>query len=318
LAAAVPVEALIAAEGLGLSLHAGAAGLKRRITGSRIQKPGLALTGWVATVHPERLQVLGLTEISYLASLDAPERERGLTALCGAGPACLVVTRGLAPPDEAARIADAHAVPLFATPLISSVFIARVTKFLDDRLAPTTSVHGVLVDVLGIGVLILGKSGVGKSEAALDLVMRGHRLVADDIVEIRRHSTEAVYGNASELIRHHMEIRGLGIINVKDLFGISSVRDTKKIELVAELVEWNQEEEYDRLGTEEQLHAILEVSIPMIRVPIGPGRNIASLLEVAARNQLLKFQGKHSAREFQDRINRAVAQGPAPRIDEVE
>ncbi len=312
------MEALLAAEGLGLSLVAGAAGLRRKITGSRIQKPGLALTGWIATVHPERLQVIGLTEISYLATLDAKARADGLTALCGAGPAALVVTRGLQPPDEAAEIAEQYAVPLLVTPLISSVFIGRVTKFLDDRLAPTTSVHGVLVDVLGIGVLILGKSGVGKSEAALDLVMRGNRLVADDIVEIRRHASEAIYGASSEMIRHHMEIRGLGIINVKDLFGISAVRDTKKIELVAELVVWNEEEEYDRLGTEEQTYPLLGVNIPMIRVPIGPGRNIASLLEVAARNQLLKFQGKHSAREFQDRINQAVAQGAVRSIDEVE
>jgi HPr kinase/phosphorylase len=318
--AVVLVEALLQAEGLDLELCAGRAGLGRKITGARVQKPGLALTGYTATVHPERIQVLGLTEISYLQTLDSERRAAGLAALCDAAPAALVITRGLQVPDEAGPIADARHVPLLRTPLISSVFISRVTRFLDDRLAPTTSVHGVLVDVLGIGVLILGKSGIGKSEAALDLVMRGNRLVADDIVEIHRHGGDSVYGAGSEMIRHHMEIRGLGIINVKDLFGISAVRDTKKIELVAELVDWNEDEQYDRLGTDDRRHPILDVPIPMVRVPIRPGRNIASLLEVAARNQLLKFQGKHSAREFQDRINRAVAAGAVrpPAIDEVE
>jgi HPr kinase/phosphorylase len=315
----VLVESLLSVDGLSLELAAGRAGLSRRVTGSRIQKPGLALTGYVAYVHPERVQVLGITEMSYLGTLEPPARATGLEALCGIKPAAIVVTRGLPIPDDALRICDAHGVALLRTPLASSVFIRRLTRLLDDQLAPTTSIHGVLIDVLGVGILILGKSGIGKSEAALDLVLRGHRLVADDIVEIRRHGADAVYGAASEIIKHHMEIRGLGIINVKDLFGISAVRDAKKIELVAELVDWNDEQEYDRLGTEELTHTILEVEIPMVRVPIRPGRNITSILEVAARNQLLKFQGVHSAREFQERINRAVAQhAPPPAIDEVE
>src|SRR5206468_7124632 len=188
-----------------------------------------------------------------------------------------------------------------------SVFINRVTKWLEDRLSPTTAIHGVLIDVFGVGILLLGKSGIGKREAALDLVLRGHRLVADDIVEIRKRPPDMIYGGGSEIIKHHMEIRGLGIINIKDLFGISAVRDAKKIELVVELVEWNEEEEYDRLGVEELRHSILDVAVPMVRVPIRPGRPISSITEVAARNLLLKFQGKHSAREFQDRLNRALA-----------
>jgi HPr kinase/phosphorylase len=211
-------------------------------------------------------------------------------------------------------------VPLLSTPLMSSVFINRVTKFLEFRLAPSTTVHGVLIDVLGVGVLLLGKSGIGKSEAALDLVMRGHRLVADDIVDIRRRPPDIVFGSGSDIIKHHMEIRGLGIINIKDLFGIAAVRDTKKIELVVELVEWSPDEEYDRLGVEDLTYTILDVTIPQLRIPVRPGRNMTSIIEVAARNQLLKIQGHHSAREFQDRLNKAIAEAkPREYVpDEVE
>ena len=316
----VRVDSLLSVEGLALEVIAGTPGLGRRVTGQRIQKPGLALTGYTAYVHAERVQVLGLTEISYLESIDAERRRAGLHALMSLNPCVLIVTRGLEIPPEAVELANEFRVPLLRSPLMSSVFINRITKYLDDCLAPSTSVHGVLMDVLGVGILLSGKSGIGKSEAALDLVLRGHRLVADDIVEIRKHLPDTIYGAGSEIIKHHMEIRGLGIINIKDLFGISAVRDAKQIELVAELVEWNETEEYDRLGVDDLRHTLLGVPIPMIRVPIRPGRNITTILEVAARNQLLKFQGKHSALEFQERINRAVAQGgpKTSRLDEVE
>ena len=308
--------------GLALELVAGRGGLTRRITGPRIQKPGLALTGYTAYVHPERLQVLGMTEISFLSSLSAEERRYGLEKLCALEVSAICITRGLAVPEELIELGEKTSTPIFTTTLMSSVFINRVTKWLEERLSPTTSVHGVLIDVLGVGILLLGKSGIGKSEAALDLVLRGHRLVADDIVEIRKRPPDMIYGGGSEIIKHHMEIRGLGIINIKDLFGISAVRDAKKIELVVELVEWNEEEEYDRLGVEELRHSILDVAVPMLRVPIRPGRNITSIIEVAARNQLLKYQGKHSAREFQDRLNRALIEAkpdaPRVRVDEVE
>jgi HPr kinase/phosphorylase len=323
----IRVDSLLEAReaGLALELLGGRAGLSRRITGPRIQKPGLALTGYTSYLHPERLQVLGLTEISYLRSIAPEARGRGLETLCSLEPSAIVVTRGLEVPPELIIGGDQHNVPVFSTPLMSSVFINRVTKWLEDRLAPTTSVHGVLIDVLGVGILLLGKSGIGKSEAALDLVLRGHRLVADDIVEIRKRPPDMIYGSGSDIIKHHMEIRGLGIINIKDLFGISAVRDAKKIELVIELVEWQEEEEYDRLGVEELRHSILDVAVPMLRVPIRPGRNISTIIEVAARNLLLKFQGKHSAREFQDRLNRALVEAkpdgdapPSRSIDEVE
>jgi HPr kinase/phosphorylase len=310
----VSVQSLLEPEaGLALTLIAGRAGLQRKIGGARIQKPGLALTGFTQHVHPERLQVLGLTEIAYLRSLEPDARQRGTQALGSARPCVVVVTRGLEVPSELPLALEEVGVSLLSTPLMSSVFISRVQKLLELKLSPSKQVHGVLIDVLGVGVLLLGKSGIGKSEAALDLVLRGHRLVADDIVEIRRRQPDLIIGASRELIKHHMEIRGLGILNIKDLFGISAVRDTKRIELVIELSDWNEDEEYDRLGIEERRYVVLDVALPMLRVPIRPGRNIASLIEVAARNQLLKQQGKHSARDFQDQITRALDDGGAAR-----
>ncbi len=307
--ASVPIHNLLDPDvGLALTLLAGKGGLSRKIVGARIQKPGLVLTGFTQHVHTERLQVLGLTEISYLRTLSEEARKNGAQALMGLQPCAVVITRGLEVPPEMPQAAEEFGVPLLSTPLMSSVFINRVSKLLETRLAPSTSIHGVLIDVFGVGILLLGKSGIGKSEAALDLVLRGHRLVADDIVEIRKRLPDNIFGSGSDIIKHHMEIRGLGIINIKDLFGISAVRDAKKIEVVIELVEWNEDEEYDRLGVEERRYAILDVAVPMLRVPIRPGRNITSIIEVAARNQLLKLQGKHSARDFQDRLNRAIAE----------
>jgi len=318
----VKIEQLLAdrTHDLGLTLLGGRAGLGRRITVPRIQKPGLALAGYTEQIDRGRVQILGASELGYLQQLTPDARALGLDNLLAFEPACLVVTRGLASPDDLVSRCDARSVSLLGTPLVSAVFIDRMTKFLEDKLSPTTSVHGVLMDVLGVGILLLGKSGIGKSEAALDLVMRGHRLVADDIVDIRKRLPDIVFGSGSEIIKHHMEIRGLGIINIKDLFGISSVRDTKKIELVVELVEWREDEEYDRLGLDELGYKILDVSVPQLRVPVRPGRSVATIIEVAARNQLLKLQGHHSAKDFQDKLNRAIAEAkPADfQGDEVE
>jgi HPr kinase/phosphorylase len=304
--ASVRVDSLLDAReaGLAMELVGGRGGLSRRISGPRVQKPGLALTGYTAYVHPERLQVLGLTEISYLRQATPEARNSGLEALCALEPSAIVVTRGLEVPAELVLGGDKYNVPVFSTPLMSSVFINRVTKWLEDRLSPTTSVHGVLIDCLGVGILLMGKSGIGKSEAALDLVLRGHRLVADDIVEIRKRPPDMIYGGGSEIIKHHMEIRGLGIINIKDLFGISAVRDGKVVELVVEMHEWDAAVEYDRLGFDDEVEHLLDVAVPKLKLPVRPGRNIATLIEVAARNQLLKAQGTHSARAFRDHLER--------------
>ena len=219
----------------------------------------------------------------------------------------MVVTKGLEVPRLLLDIADRAGVPVLRTALVSSLAIDAIQKHLELQLAPTASIHAVLMDVLGVGVLLLGKSGIGKSEAALDLIMRGHRLVADDLVEVRRTSGDVLVGWASELIKHHMEVRGLGIINIKDMFGVAAVRDEKKIELVLELLRWDQTESHDRLGLDEMVYPILEVPVPLLRIPVSPGRNVSSLIEVAARNRLLQVRGHHSAREFQERLDRALA-----------
>lgn len=305
---------------LGLVIVAGRAGIARRITVPRIQKPGLALTGFTEQLHPERVQVLGKAEIGYLAAQTEATRRTGLDNLIALNPACLVITRGLAAPPHLVTICEERGVALLTTPLSSSLFVERITKYLEQELAAATSVHGVLMDVLGVGILLLGKSGIGKSEAALDLVMRGHRLVADDIVDVKLRPPDTIFGSGSEIIKHHMEIRGLGIINIKDLFGVAAVRDTKKIELVMELVEWTDGEEYERLGVDDDRYSLLGIDVPHVRVPVRPGRSISSIIEVAARNQLLKFQGHFSARDFQDRLNRAIAEARPRDIvgDEVE
>jgi HPr kinase/phosphorylase len=248
--------------------------------------------------------VLGGTEIEYLIDHE-PARHLGISTLMASDPACIVVCRGLAPPSELADAAELRGIPVLVSLLSTADFITTVTGWMSDRLAPTTDMHGVMMDVLGIGVLILGKSGIGKSETALDLVVRGHRLVADDVIKIRRQGGQII-GRGAGIIGHHMEIRGLGIINVKDLFGISAVRDTKKIELVVELREWTEGEEYDRLGFDDHFDRILDVAVPAVRLPVRPGRNLATLIEVAARNQLLKVQGTHSARAFRDQLHRAM------------
>jgi len=291
---------------LRLSLVTGKEGLARPISSSRIQKPGLALAGFTEHLHPERVQVFGNTEISYLATLPAPRQREVLHDFFAGNLACLIVTKNIDVPAVIVEEATAASVPLLTTPHLTGLFIGRVQQLLEAMLMPRASLHGVLMDVFGVGILLLGKSGIGKSECALDLVMRGHRLVADDIVDVFRRG-DTVYGTGSPIIRHHMEIRGLGIINIKDLFGVAAVRDTKKIELVVELVEWHPEEEYDRLGVEDRTFNVLDAATPLLVVPVRPGRNMTTILEVAARNHLLKLQGHHSARAFQEQLSKAIA-----------
>lgn len=307
----VTIEQLLAERqrALALELRAGGDGLDRTIHVPRIQKPGLALTGYEEQLDQHRLLSLGGTEIEYLESASAEQRRVGVATMLGAAPACIVITRSLEPPTELVEACTGARVPLLVTRLVSAEFIGQVTQFLQDLLSPKTTTHGVLLDVLGVGILLLGKSGIGKSEAALDLILRGHRLVADDVVEIRRVGPNLIYGSGSGIIKHHMEIRGLGIISIKDLFGISAIRDQKKVELVIELDEWDESEQYDRLGIDDNVYPILGEELPILKVPVRPGRNVSTLIEVAARNQLLKFMGHNSARAFQERLNRAIAEG---------
>ena len=301
---------------LRLALVAGKQGLSRRISSTRIQKPGLVLAGFTEYLHGERVQIFGNTEMSFLATLPPEQVREAMRRFFEEDVACLVVTKGIQPTAEMIAAADEAAVPLLRTSHVSSTFIEQIQGYLEDVLTAQTSMHGVLLDVFGVGILLLGKSGIGKSEIALDLVMRGHRLVADDIVDVKRRMQKAVYGAGSEIIKHHMEIRGLGIINIKDLFGVASIRERKKIEIVMELVEWDPSVEYDRLGVEDRKYRILDVEIAMLVVPVRPGRNMTTIIEVAARNHLLKQQGHHSALEFQERLNRAIALSPGARPEE--
>ena len=307
----VVVEELLNEEAADLQLrfHAGRVGLKRHILKERIQKPGLALTGFNVFVHSDRVQILGSTELAYLSQMTSEERSESCQFLCEVSPVCIICTKGMAVPAELIQQCEQKNIPLMSTPQLSSIFISRIQNWLADRLAPKTSMHGVLIDIFGVGALVLGQSGIGKSECALELIQRGHRLVADDIVQIKRHGMEFVYGSGTALLKHHIEIRGLGILDIKEMFGISSVVERKRIDLVAEMVMWREDEEYDRLGLEERRFPILDVELPLITVPVRPGRNMGSIIEVAARNQLLKNMGTNSAAKIQDRLNKELALG---------
>ncbi|MBI2339825.1 MAG: HPr(Ser) kinase/phosphatase, partial [Deltaproteobacteria bacterium] len=215
---------------LELTLVAGKKGIRKKINIPRIQKPGLALIGDTSKLHPGRVQVLGKSEITYLKSLGDAKTTDIIKKICDVEIACFVVTRNNEPPRTLLAQANRHQIPVFKTPLITSTLINRLTRFLEERLTASMVIHGVMIDVYGVGILVIGKSGIGKSECALDLVLRGHRLVADDVVEIKKKPPATLYGMGSELIEHHMEIRGLGIINIKDLFGVAAIRDRKLVD----------------------------------------------------------------------------------------
>lgn len=297
-----------AADDLGLSLQSGSEGLDNVVDRPRIQKPGLALAGFLEYIHPGRAQVLGKSEVTFLSERGPTERRRIVAQLCRQGVSCFVVTSGLSVPEELLEETEAHAVPLLTTDLRSSSAIDGLTRYLEERLAPREVAHGVLIDIYGLGVLILGDSGVGKSECALELIVRGHRLVSDDVVEIRRKG-DLLIGTGPELTRYHMELRGLGLVNVKDLFGVASVRMQKFVEYVIKLDPWKPGKRYERLGLDEQSHEILGRTLPYVEMPVGPGRNLAVLIEVAARNHLLKLKGYHPARQLARRLGESLHRG---------
>jgi len=283
---------------------AGAAGLDRPIRHPRIQKSGLALAGHHYGVVPTRVQVLGGTELSYLDTLDSSGRGNAVRAYFGLGLSCVVLTRD-EPHKSLVAAAEATGTPLFVSDNRSSRTINALHALLDERLAPQTKLHGVLVDVFGIGVLLLGKSGIGKSECALELVLRGHRLVADDVVKCDWRPPGMVFGTAEDLLRDHIEIRGLGVLNVRAMFGVTAVNERKRIDLVVRLLEWNEQETFDRLGLEDRYHHILGTPIRELVVPVRPGRDMGTILEIAARNELLRRAGTHSARDFLSRVDSA-------------
>jgi HPr kinase/phosphorylase len=290
---------------LEVRLIAGEEGLSRRLRSPRIQKPGLALVGYTAFVHTDRIQILGQTELAYLSTLSEAARDGAIRRLVDLEIACVLVTKNLTLPPPLVAACEERAVPLLVTPITSSVAIRKITAYLDDLLSPRCSVHGVLVDVNGVGVLIIGASGIGKSETALDLVERGHRLVADDVVEIRRRGEDLV-GQASELIRHLIEVRGLGVLNIAELYGVVATRDHKRIEMVVELEPWSPKASYDRIGLDERTKSILDLDVRAIVLPVSPGRNVAGIVEVAARNHLLQVRGHHAGEQLSRRIQDAM------------
>lgn len=294
---------------LGLTLRAGKRGLGHEILLARVQRPGLALTGYTDYIRYGRVQIMGGSEINYLQKLASAKRAAIVERLVRCEVSCFIVTKGLPPAAELLRAAERRGIPVLTTSSDSTPFIKHLSSFLETRLAERVHLHAVLMDVFGLGVLIMGESGIGKSECALDLVDRGHRLVADDVVEIKR-MTDALVGDAPDLTRHHMEIRGLGVLNIKDLYGVSSIRTSKRVELVVQLERWEQGKEYDRLGIREEAYPILGVALPLIRMPVAPGRNLAILVEVAARNQLLKERGYYAAQRFAERVD-AMMEGKA-------
>lgn len=294
-----------AASALDLRLIAGESGLANTIMAHQIQKPGLALAGFFEYLHPGRVQILGRSEVEFLGGLSGSLRTQVVAQLVSSGPACFVVTRSLPAPSELVEEAERRSIPLLVTDRLSAEAIEGFHRFLEERLAPVTTMHGVLVDVYGLGVLLLGESGVGKSECALDLVVRGHRLVSDDVVQIRRIGANLV-GTGVDITRYHMEVRGLGIINVKELFGVAAVRQKKFIELIIRLDPWKQGVAYDRLGLDERSETVLDMAIPLVTIPVAPGRNLSVLIEVAARHHLMKMRGYHPAQELEKRILQSI------------
>jgi HPr kinase/phosphorylase len=309
--ASVPVASLLGARGAGADLEfdllAGAAGLDRRITLPHIQKTGLALAGFDEYLRPGRVLVFGESEVRYLESMQTEARLAALTRLFARDFPCVVLTLGLEPPPELLAVGERAGVPVLRTAESTPTAIARLTTMLEDRMAAREVLHGVLLDILGLGVLITGESGIGKSECALDLVGRGHRLVADDTVEVKVRGESVLIGSCPELTRHYVEIRGLGLVNVTDLFGVAATRSSKRIELVVRLERWEMGREYDRLGLTMDSKEFLGVSIPLIRMPVAPGRNVAMLVEVAARNSLLRSRGHHAAQRLAERLEHRLA-----------
>jgi HPr kinase/phosphorylase len=292
-------------DALELRCICGRKGLGRQINSPDINRPGLALSGFFESFAYQRIQLIGRGESSYLHLLESEGHVEGVSKIFTFPIPCFIFANGEHPAPIFADAAEAADCPILVSELSSTELSSRLMRVLTNIFAPKTSVHGVLVEVYGIGILLIGESGVGKSETALELIERGHRLVADDVVEIRCVSGNILMGSgANKVIGHHMEIRGLGIINVTHLFGVGAIRDKKQVQLICSLEEWDSSKVYDRIGTEEKTMDILGVQVPQLDIPVKPGRNIPIIVETAAMNERLKKMGYHSAKEFNQNILR--------------
>jgi HPr kinase/phosphorylase len=294
---------------LHLHIITGESTLHRIITTYDINRPGLALAGDYDYFDYEKLQVFGRGEYHYLLKVINNNELSAIEKFFEYPVSCCLFSHGHEPPQLFVDHAEEMNVPILVSSLSTSIMTIRVAKILEDAFAPRISLHGVLVEVFGVGTLIIGRSGVGKSETALELIERGHRLVADDVVDIRSVSESILIGSGAKLIRHHMEIRGLGIINIKQLFGVGAIRDKKQIQVVVSLEEWDEKKEYDRLGMEEAVYTILGVEVPLLTIPVKPGRNIPILIETAAMNFRLNKLGFNTAREFNRELMNRIQEG---------
>jgi HPr kinase/phosphorylase len=293
---------------LHLRIITGERTLQKTISTYDINRPGLTLAGDYDFFDYEKIQVFGRGEYHYLVKMINSGEHESLNQFFNYPVACCIFSHGNEPPPLFLDMAEKAEVPILVSSLPTNTMNTRLTKILEDAFAPRTSTHGVLVEVFGVGILIVGKSGVGKSECALELVERGHRLVADDVVDIISISDTLLIGSGAKLIRHHMEIRGLGIINIKQLFGVGAIRDKKQIQLVVSLEDWNSKKEYDRLGLEESIYTILGVEVPQLTIPVKPGRNIPILIETAAMNFRLAKLGFNTAKEFNNELMQRIEQ----------
>ena len=291
---------------LEMELMGDSGGMERPIAEPTINRPGLALAGFFRYFASKRVQVAGHAELSYLRGLSAEERASRIEALFEQRIPCLVIARGLPLPNGLLEFASKSETPVFRTPLVTMKFINSATIALEDEFAPVASEHGSMVDIMGIGVLIRGSSGIGKSECVLGLIERGYSLVSDDITRFRNLEGRELIGNSKELTRFHMEVRGIGIINVAAVFGAGSVRPEKQLNLVVTLKDWHDVEEIDRLGIDRETYEILGIPIPHVTIPVKSGRDLARLIEVAALDHKLKSMGHDSAREFNERLLRAM------------
>ncbi len=297
------------------------AGLDNTFSTSELNRPGLALTGFYEVFSADRIQILGLTEISYLRSLQEVERRRRLERIFEFYIPCVIITTSLEAPPDMIEIAEANRVPVLRTPLLTSNFSGHLSHFLDRELAPSWAIHGVMMDIFGMGVLIQGRSGVGKSECALELIERGHRLVADDIVVLRRVGNEQLVGTCSERLRYHMELRGIGIIDIESLYGVRSIRNEEVVSLLIRLERWDPKKDYERLGIKQQFTNLFDCRVPEYILPVEPGRNISILVEVAALMQRLRNQGINPATQLNEQIMatmrsqqaRTVSVAPVPK-----
>ncbi len=294
---------------LKLKLLTTSVSLKRKIHSAEIHRPGLAFSGYYDYFAYDRVQILGKTEVSFLHKLSQKAKRRNLGQFFSYKIPCIVVSKNQKVPEDFLNLAVQANIPIFKSPLQTSKLVSQITVFIEQENAPMVSVHGTFVDVYGTGILLLGKSGIGKSECALELVERGHRLVADDIVYIRLQGTDELLGASSQEIQHHVEIRGLGIINVKSIFGVGAIRNQKRINLVVTLEKWSQKVEYERTGLGSDKYEVLGFSLPHLILPVRPGRNIPVLVEIAALNERLKRMGDQSARELNRKLIESMVSG---------